>query len=141
MKVSAIGVNNYANKTAFNGEPNSKGKKTGGAGKAWCSVAIPGLGQFLDGRNKEGAWYLGGSLGLGAATAATAIAFIKAAEKNVSRISLENPELILRDKSVRKAGVAGAVGLSVLYLANIGLRIANIVDAYKGNRAPKSTEA
>ena len=34
-------------------------KKTGGAGKALASASIPGLGQFLDGRNKQGAIYLG----------------------------------------------------------------------------------
>lgn len=38
-------------------------KETGGGGKAVASALIPGLGQFMDGRNKEGAGYLAGGLG------------------------------------------------------------------------------
>jgi len=39
-------------------------KSVGGAGKAVASALVPGLGQFLDGRNKEGAGYLLGASGL-----------------------------------------------------------------------------
>ena len=43
-------------------------KQKGGAVKAVASAFVPGLGQFLDGRNKDGAKYLGASVGLGAAS-------------------------------------------------------------------------
>lgn len=41
-------------------------KKTGGTVKAVASVFVPGLGQFMDGRNKEGAGFLAGTVGLSA---------------------------------------------------------------------------
>ncbi len=41
-------------------------KKTGGTTKAVASAFVPGLGQFMDGRNAAGAGFLAGTLGLGA---------------------------------------------------------------------------
>ena len=38
-------------------------RKTGGAGKAIASAFIPGIGEFLDDRNKEGAFFLGTRIG------------------------------------------------------------------------------
>lgn len=40
-------------------------KKTGGSGKAWTSVFVPGLGQFLDDRNGAGAAYMGAAVAAG----------------------------------------------------------------------------
>jgi len=132
MNVSAISTSDYANKTAFKGELNSKGKKTGGSGKAWCSAAIPGLGQFLDGRNKEGGIFLGTFLGL------KAISFLRS--KNLYSAILKQ-DITGAETALKKLTTKGNLALSVvLSLAGLGMWVTNIVDAYKGKRAPKSTE-
>ena len=60
MNVTPI-VNNSVTPQNFKG---NNERKTGGAGKGWASAAIPGLGQFIDGRIIAGVGFLGGSIGL-----------------------------------------------------------------------------
>jgi len=132
MNVSAISTGDYANKTAFKGELNSKGKKTGGAGKAWCSAAIPGLGQFLDGRNKEGGIFLGTFLGL------NAIRFLQS--KNLYS-AMWKQDITGAETALKKLHTKGNLALSgLLGIVGLGMWVTNIVDAYKGKRAPKSPE-
>jgi hypothetical protein len=106
MQVSAI-----SSGMAFRG---SEEKPKGGGGKAVASAIIPGLGQFCDGRNKDGAKFLLGSIGLG-----------------IGSKVLGGLALTAQSPAVQKAGLAGAV---VSGLAVTALWIYNIVDAYKGGK-------
>ncbi len=106
--------------------------KTGGSGKAWCSVFIPGLGQFLDGRNKAGAIYMGTSI---AAVLGTR-ALLGSAVKDVFRASETTitSNASSATKYLSKLSGCKVYGAVALGLAGAALWIANIVDAYKGNR-------
>jgi hypothetical protein len=106
MQVSAI-----SSGMAFRG---SEEKPKGGGGKAVASVFIPGLGQFCDGRNKDGAKFLLGFIGLSIGSTVSG-RLVRTAQS----------------PAVRKAGLAGAV---VSGLATSALWIYNIVDAYKGGK-------
>lgn len=97
-------------------------KQKGGAVKAVASAFVPGLGQFLDGRNKDGAKYLGASVGLGAASTLV----------SVSMLLEEGAE------TLPKTPVGKFVALGLMGLASTGLWIANIVDAYKGGKNAKA---
>ena len=112
---------------SFKGNENTTvQRQKGGAGKAVASFFIPGLGEFLDSRNKEGAIFLGSRLGTGILAGALRIKLVKnaceAVENNVSTI-----------KGYKLLNVA----IGLLGLASFGLTIANIVDAYKGGSDKK----
>ena len=120
--------------------------KAGGGGKAVASAFCPGLGQFMDGRNKEGALYLAGAVG----SASAGRALLSKADKDVfeavSEASRKAFEICkpgsdvweLSDKmekealkNVKKGGRYAGICLGLL---GMGLWIANIVDAYKGGK-------
>lgn len=127
MQVGAV------SNVAFQGAVNEKGKKTGGAGKAVASYFIPGLGQFIDGRNKEGAKFLGATLGLGAIGM-----FL---QKDILKASLKGNIEGMMEASLKftesKTKMAAVLGVGVLAL---GVKIADMVNAYKGNKEPKAEE-
>ena len=102
-------------------------KKTGGKGKAWASVAIPGLGQFLDGRNKAGAGFLGGALALNIGNALAYRSLLKDSFTKTNNIESQSVDSMLRSFPKGKLFVIGA-----LSLAQTALWITNIIDAYKG---------
>lgn len=106
-------------------------KQKGGAGKAVASAFIPGLGQFLDGRTKDGAKYLGGSVGLGAASTLVSVSMLRKAAQAAEALE-EGAE------TLPKTPVGKFVALGLMGLATTGLWIANIVDAYKGGKNAKS---
>ena len=114
MQVNAIGTSSVN----FKGEE----KKTGGAGRAWCSVFIPGLGQFLDGRSGAGAAFMGSNVALNVAGGVGVYQILKSMSNNVK-------------PSVAKMAIVGAASL----ISTVAW-IWNIVDAYKGKRAPKTEE-
>ena len=103
-------------------------KQKGGAVKAVASAFVPGLGQFLDGRNKDGAKYLGASVGLGAASTLVSVSMLRKASQALE----EGAE------TLPKTPVGKFVALGLMGLAGTGLWIANIVDAYKGGKNAKS---
>lgn len=105
--------------------PQVEQKKTGGAGKAVASAFIPGLGQMCDGSTKKGLAYLGGvaATGVGAKLLSNSVA------KDVLQLMEKSGEAAMKGST--KAKWAGALALG---LATTGLWIANIVDAYKGNK-------
>lgn len=103
-------------------------KQKGGAVKAVASAFVPGLGQFLDGRNKDGAKYLGASVGLGAASTLVSVSMLRKASQ-----ALEQGAETLPKTPVVKIAALGLMGL-----ASTGLWIANIVDAYKGGKNAKA---
>ncbi len=103
-------------------------KQKGGAVKAVASAFVPGLGQFLDGRNKDGAKYLGASVGLGAASTLVSVSMLRKASQ-----ALEQGAETLPKTPVVKIAALGLMGL-----ASAGLWIANIVDAYKGGKNAKA---
>ena len=103
-------------------------KQKGGAVKAVASAFVPGLGQFLDGRNKDGAKYLGASVGLGAASTLVSVSMLRKASQALE----EGAE------TLPKTPVGKFVALGLMGLAATGLWIANIVDAYKGGKNAKS---
>ena len=109
-------------------------RETGGAGKAVASYFVPGLGEFLDGRNKSGAFFLASRVGVGVASSVVAT---KASKEMIDTFttSAMNDEFIMPAMKKNKA-----VGLAALCLASIGLTIANVVDAYKGKKEPKTQE-
>ncbi|MBQ8459525.1 hypothetical protein IJ541_05420 [bacterium] len=108
-------------------------KKTGGAGKAWASVFIPGLGQFLDGRNKEGAIYMGTNLGasIGAYALGNSIGkdIFQATQKAMETDGMFDVSKYL--SKMPKGKIYGAIALGI---GSTILWIANIVDAYKGKK-------
>lgn len=93
---------------AFKGKPEPG---TGGAGKAWTSAFIPGLGQFLDGRNGAGAGFMGGTV---AAFGLTGYGAYRLIEKGVNT------------KNIVLTACAGAA-LAVL-------KLCDIINAYKGRK-------
>ena len=101
-------------------------KKTGGAGKAVASYFVPGLGEFMDGRKKEGAFYLGSRLGAGVAACALSYSINKDTFKALAEDAIP---------VVKKHKLAGVAALRLL---GIGLAIANVVDAYKGAKTDKT---
>lgn len=105
-------------------------KQKGGAVKAVASAFVPGLGQFLDGRNKDGAKYLGASVGLGAASTLVSVSMLRKASQALE----EGAE------TLPKTPVGKFVALGLMGLAGTGLWIANIVDAYKGGKQSNAEE-
>lgn len=99
-------------------------RQKGGAGKAVASAFVPGLGQFLDGRNKQGAGFLGGSIGLGVASSLVGHSIAKDMIKSLEQSAEAMPKT--------PTGKLAAIGL--IGLAATGLWITNIVDAYKGGK-------
>lgn len=106
-------------------------KQKGGAVKAVASAFVPGLGQFLDGRNKDGAKYLGASVGLGAASTLVSVSMLRKAAQAAEALE-EGAE------TLPKTPVGKFVALGLMGLASTGLWIANIVDAYKGGKNAKA---
>ena len=88
-------------------------KKTGGKGKAWASVAIPGLGQFLDGRNKAGAGFLGGALALNIGNALAYRSLLKDAFTKTNNIESQSVDSMLRSFPKGKLFVIGALSLAI----------------------------
>ncbi len=141
---------------SFKGNNNvqSNQRPKGGAGKAAVSCFIPGLGEFLDGRNKEGAFFLGSRLGVSVLGGLASRNIIRSATDNLSEFvgnamrqidtdveSFDYGNLIKGTiNSYTEAFKANKVS-SALYLtaaaAGTGLAIANIVDAYKGGKDNK----
>ena len=120
MAVEAVGVQVLPQKT------------TGKVGKAVASALLPGLGQFTDGRNKEGIGYLVSTVGLSTLGTLGVSKYwndVFEARHNVpfGRVDLENAAA----KSVKKGGLY--FGITAM-LISAGLWIANIVDAYKGGK-------
>ena len=118
-------------------------KQTGGAGKAVASAFIPGLGQFCDGRTKEGLTYLGAAVGTQVASYALGKCISKDMLKTVEQMLEANPNVnptemmskashAIRDFAAKSKLRAAAVVL--LPLAWLGAWIANIADAYKGDK-------
>lgn len=103
-------------------QPDKFEKKTGGGGKAVASAFIPGLGQFIDGRGKDGAKYLLAFFGIGAASAGLS--------KSIVKDVLEAGE----DSVKSGSRTAKLVGVAVLGVAGLATYIKNIVDAYKGEK-------
>lgn len=140
--------------TSFKGE---EPRKTGGGWKAFASFLLPGLGQFCDGRNKEGAMFLGGSIGLSILSGITWKKIVNnihtASAEVTKRIQKQTSELInasaqdaskvkksadtLTDffsKTSKTAGKGKFITAGVLALTSLGWTIASMVDAYKGDR-------
>ena len=115
---------------SFSGNNTTPEKKTGGSGKAWASVFIPGLGQFLDGRNKEGAGYLIGGTALGIGSR---VLFVNALEDAVKAACTSDVDFDI-SKYCSKLTKGKFIGAIALGLAGTALWIANIVDAYKGGK-------
>ena len=109
-------------------------KKTGGAGKAWASVFIPGLGQFLDGRNKEGAGYMGASIAAGLGSHAL-VGSLSKDIFNASKAASAAGAQFDVGKYLSKLPKGKMWGMAALGLASTALWIANIVDAYKGKKS------
>ena len=101
-------------------------RQTGGAGKAIASAFIPGLGQFCDGRNKEGAKFMGASVACGLGSLVL--------KNSLARDMLEISRDAAKVSSLKGSSKFKIAGLLVLGLATTGLWIANIVDAYKGGK-------
>lgn len=128
MNVTSIN----STQVAFKGRDTER--KTGGAGKAFASAIIPGLGQFCDGRNKAGAFFLVGNLGLKAALIGLGLSFLKSAAKFAEKAesSIEAGKVPMPKGSIGKA-----IAMCTVSLAATGLWIADIVDAYKGGKKHK----
>lgn len=109
MQVNGVSLLNAAN---FTGHDE---RKTGGAGKAWCSTFVPGLGQFLDGRNSAGAGFMAGEIGLAGITSGL---------------------YLLTDKFAKteKSPIVFAIGTGLSAIALIALKLVDIVNAYKGDK-------
>ncbi len=118
--VGAVGVNTVNRNVAFGNckcDCNCEPRKSGGAGKAWASAFVPGLGQMLDGRTGTGIGFLAGTIALIGGTAATVAVGLNKAAGNV--------------KGVSKGFIAGAVALTAAFYAT---RLADIVSAYRGKQ-------
>ena len=102
-------------------------KKEKNVGKAIASGFLPGLGQILDGRVKDGAKDLGTILGLGIVGKLTAMAggvsFVKATEAAAKGIS----------KTPYGYYAACAAGL-VIGAATVAKWVHSVVDAYNGGK-------
>lgn len=109
-------------------------KEEGRGGKAVASALMPGLGQFCDGRNKDGAKFLLGSIGLDLASLgiiASIVAPVVKSFMNERAAMTEGVDLrtILSEIKNPKAKVIGLAGLAIV---GFGLWVVNIVDAAKG---------
>lgn len=138
-------------------------KKTGGVGKAVASAFLPGLGQFIDGRNKEGALFLGATAATGLGTLGLSASILN--DKNLSEYAdgldefMGKAETIAKettDKKVAKQEIAKlfqefskktpksirnkALGIVALLTAGFVLGIANIVDAFKGGKKEETAK-
>lgn len=118
VSISAISNVNYP-KVSFGNNPE---KKTGGAGKAWASGIFPGLGQFLDGRNKAGSIF---------ASSRYALLLLG----SFLGYSIHEGELTKTK----------CIGFVATVLAGTALFFVDIVDAYKGDKnrkeqAPEQTK-
>ena len=109
---------------------NQKQIKTGGASKAVASAFIPGLGQFCDGRNKEGVKFIGASIALSAAFSSLSNSFSKTLITAVESGAEKLP----------KSGKNKLIGMAAIGVASSILYIANIVDAFKGNKSKKNID-
>lgn len=89
-------------------------KKEGSWGKAIASLILPGLGQFFDGRNKDGFKQLGAFTGL-----------------TVLSGALYTRGMAAKGKFGQIAGIASGL---ISGFAALGTSIYSIVDAYKGGK-------
>ena len=103
-------------------------KQTGGAAKAVASYFVPGLGEFLDGRNKSGAFFFAARTGVALASAGIGAGMMR----DMTNSMLQEDVFIPTVKK-NKTLALGALGI-----AGMGLAIANIVNAYKGEKTPKA---
>ncbi len=115
-----------------NVNPDVKQRKTGGSSKAAASCLLPGLGQLCDGRTAAGLGYMGSV----ATTGVTSVALSNSFTKDLfeaSEASMKNGVFDISKymSKIPKGKLYGAIALG---LATAGLWIANIVDAYKGNK-------
>ena len=109
-------------------EISGKKEKKGSAGKAVASAFMPGLGQLLDGRTKDGLVDMGTTAGLKALIGVAGLAgyqnFVKTAETAAKT-------------GISKTPVGFYAALAVCALAGVGA-VANwihsIVDGYKGGK-------
>ena len=111
---------------SFKGNQQQVERQKGGAGKAVITWFIPGLGEFLDGRNKQGVAYLGSRIGVGALAG---LLYSKQMQ-NILQAMDEGVEVAKSNKLL--APIVGILGL-----VSFGLAIANVVDAYKGGSDKK----
>lgn len=158
MQVNSI---NTINETSF-GHRNKR--KNGGIGKAVASNIVPGLGQFIDGRNGAGTFFMMGVYGLFAGAVALGYSVYKdlnketkplwknlnALDKKLENATRANKKNIkdqmakLYEKIGQRNGKALTSNKTFGVVALIGtafvLQIADLVDAYKGKRIPVVTE-
>ncbi len=117
MSISAL------NSVSFKGnntQPVRTERKTGGLAPAAGSFFIAGLGQFMNGNNKSGAKFLAGTVGLSAL-----------------QIGLTAAAMNIKKSSAAAIGLTGALIASSV--AQLALKIADVVKAYKGEQ-PKAIE-
>lgn len=139
MKISSIRQNSIP----FKSEKKQKVKNRWA--KAFASTAIPGLGQFCDGRNKAGAFFLIGTMvaGLGKAMCDDdpyslenqLIEGVKA-QKSIKTIEqeLEYAKRIAKKKEIY------SIMAPILAVTLIALKIASVIDAFTGKLENKYTK-
>jgi len=103
----------------------SQQRRTGGAGKAIASAFIPGIGEFLNDRNKEGAFFLGTRIGASIIT------------NKISKSILNDIAKTQQENVAIKLSPLKKYASIVMPFVALGLAIANIVDAYKGKQNKK----
>ena len=109
-------------------------KQTGGAGKAVASGFIPGLGQLCDGRTKEGLGYMGANIGLSLAGGLLGRSIGKDLVE-LSTKAVENGGKTFNVSKYLKGAPRGKmIAACLLPFAGLALWVANVVDAYKGNK-------
>jgi len=111
-------------------------KKTGGAGKAWCSVPIVGLGQLIDGRTGAGLGYMGASAAAGITSFLCSRSLLKDVFEMQDKEIMSGVTKVLT-KAEKTKLISKAAGSVIGGLASVGIWIANIIDAYKGDRSKK----
>ncbi len=130
-------VSNYSFRGQSAAQTNQKPK--GGAGKAVASFFIPGLGEFLDGRNKEGAMFLGSRLAVSGVSLALGSKIAKDTFTTAAN-GLDGKDVAENVSQLAKTSKAAKFAVPILSLASLGLTIANVVDAYKGGHSEKADE-
>ncbi len=109
-------------------EISGKKEKKGGAGKAVASAFVPGLGQLIDGRTKDGLVDMGTAAGLSALSSIVGLAGYQNFVKTVEAAA---------KTGVSKTPVGFYAALAVCALTGIGA-VANwihsIVDGYRGGK-------